>query len=125
MDNTVAGLACLEKALELEDNKGWYSYLGYCIAKERGQVSRGVELCMVSLEHEPENPEHYLNLGKVKLISGNKADALRFFREGITKGGSVELRDFGMRKPPVLRFLARSNPLNIVFGRLFCRIGFR
>lgn len=129
MGNTVAGLACLEKALALDDRKEWYSYLGYCVAKERGQLSRGIELCTVSLAHEPDNTAHYLNLGKVKLISGNKRDALRIFREGMARGGSAELRElldeFGKRKRPVLPFLARSNPLNIVLGRLFSRIGIR
>lgn len=129
MDNTVAGLACLEKALELDDRKEWYSFLGYCVAKERGQFSRGIELCTVSLEHEPDNPAHYLNLGKIKLISGNKRDALQLFRDGMARGGSAEIRglldEFGKRKRPVLPFLARSNPLNIFLGRLFRTIGIR
>jgi tetratricopeptide (TPR) repeat protein len=129
MDNTVAGLACLEKALSLKDDKGWYSYLGFCVAKERGQVSRGTDLCMVSLENEPNNPEHYLNLGKIQLISGNRAEALRIFREGMARGGSAELmeklNEFGKRKSPVIPFLPRSNPLNKFLGLFLRRIGLR
>ena len=129
MDNTVAGLASLEKALSLNDDKGWYSYLGFCVAKERGQVSRGTELCMISLEHEPNNPEHYLNLGKIQLLSGNRAEALRILREGVTRGGNAEiiaiLNEFGKRKSPIIPFLPRSNPLNKFLGLFLHRIGLR
>ena len=129
MDNTVAGLAGIEKALSLNDNKGWYSYLGYCVARERGQVSRGADLCMISLEHDPNNPEHYLNLGKIRLLSGNRAEALRILREGVARGENAEimavLNEFGKRKSPVIPFLPRSNPLNRFLGLILRRIGLR
>lgn len=129
MENTVAALACLERALGLEDNPRWYSFLGYCVAKERGQVTKGVELCMTSLELEPGNPDHYLNLGKVYLVSNNKEGAIRAFREGMVKGGSREivekLKEFGARKPPVIPFLERANPLNRYLGLFLKRIGLR
>jgi len=129
MDNTVAGLASIEKALSCNDDMRWYSYLGYCVAKERGQVSRGTELCMISLEHEPGNPEHYVNLGKILLLSGKKAEALCTLREGMAQGGSTELiallNQFGNRKSPVIPFLPRTNPLNKILGLLLHRIGLR
>ena len=129
MDNTVAGLAGIEKALSLKDDKGWYSFLGYCVARERGQVSRGTELCMISLEHDPSNPAHYLNLGKIQLLSGNRAEALRILREGVARGESAELlavlNEFGKRKSPVIPFLPRSNPLNKLLGLILPRIGLR
>lgn len=129
MDNTVAALASLEKALRIEDNPFWYSYLGYCIARERGQVAKGLELCMISLEHDPDNHAHYLNLGKVHLLSGNKAGAIAAFREGMSRGGDDELveklKEFGTRKPPVFKFLSRSNLLNRYLGLFLRRIGLR
>jgi Flp pilus assembly protein TadD len=129
MDNTVAGLASIEKALSLNDNKAWYSYLGYCIAKERGQVSRGAELCAISLEYDPNNPAHYLNLGKIQLLSGSRAEALSVLREGVARGESAEimviLDEFGKRRAPIIPFLPRSNSLNKFLGRLICRIGLR
>lgn len=128
-DNAVAALAHLEKALKLNDNPCWYSYLGYCVAKERGQYRRGVELCLVSMETERENPAHSLNLGKVHLVSGQKNEALRVFREGMAKGGEAEiqrhLEELGMRKPPVLSFLPRTNILNKYLGLLLSRLGLR
>ncbi|RQW85827.1 MAG: hypothetical protein EHM79_10905 [Geobacter sp.] len=129
MDNTVAGLAGIEKALSLKDDKGWYSFLGYCVARERGQVSRGTELCMISLEHDPSNPEHYLNLGKIQLLSGNRAEALRILREGVARGENAELiavlNEFGKRKSPVIPFLPRTNPLNKFLGLILRRISLR
>lgn len=129
MDNTVAGLASIEKALSCNDNMRWYSYLGYCVAKERGQVSRGTELCMLSLEHDPGNPAHYVNLGKILLLSGKKSEALRTLRDGMAQGGSTELitllNQFGNRKSPVLPFLPRTNSLNKFLGLLLHRIGLR
>jgi tetratricopeptide (TPR) repeat protein len=129
MDNSVAALACLERALGLEDNPRWYSYLGYCIARERGQVSKGVDLCMVSIERDPDSGEHYLNLGKVHLVSGNKTAAIQAFREGMVRGWSAEiveqLKALGQRKPPVIGLLARTNPLNKYLGLFLSRIGLR
>ena len=128
-ENTVTALGHLERALDMDANPCWHSYLGYCIAKERGQVARGVELCRSSLQLEPDNPVHYLNLGRVYLVSGNKEDALRVLRQGMAKGEDAgllrQLRDLGSRKPPVLSFLSRSNPVNKYLGLLLSRLGLR
>ncbi|MHC1696993.1 MAG: hypothetical protein AB9919_02785 [Geobacteraceae bacterium] len=128
-DNTVAGLASIEKALSCNDDKRWYSYLGYCIAKERGQVARGTDLCMISLEHEPGNPEHCVNLGKILLLSGKKAEALRMLREGMARGGNAELmallNEFSRRKSPIIPFLPRAHPVNKFLGLLLHRLGLR
>jgi len=128
-DNSLGALARLERALRSGDNLRWHSYLGYCIARERGQVRKGIDLCLSSLELEPDNPEHYLNLGKVHLISGNKDEALRVFREGMTRTGSATLADLlerlGTRKPPVISFLSRDNLINRFLGLLLVRLGLR
>lgn len=119
-DNTVTALAHMEKALKFDDNPCWYSYLGYCLAKERGQFRKGVELCRISMEHEQGNPSHYLNLAKVHLVSGNKAEALRMLREGMAKGGNEDILkkfdELGIRRAPPIPFLRRSNPLNKFTG---------
>lgn len=126
---TLAALAHLEKALALHDNPSWYSYLGYCIAKQRGQIKKGISLCLSSLELERDNPVHYLNLGKIHLLSGNKSEALKVLREGMLKGEHAEIRrilnEIGMRKPPVFKNLSRNNPLNRYLGILFSKIGLR
>ena len=124
-----SALALLERALKLTDNPCWYSYLGYCIAKERGQVKRGSELCLASLELEPGNPAHYLNLAKLHLVAGQKNEALRVLREGMpldqSQGIAALLNQIGTRKPPVFSFLPRSNPLNKLVGLLLERLRLR
>jgi len=128
-DDTLTALRHLERALNLDDHHGWHSYLGYCIARERGQHRQGRELCLSSLAAEPDRPAHYCNLGRVQLLSGDKEDALRVLREGMAKGGSPEiarlLDTLGTRNPPVIPSLARTNPLNRYLGLLLKRLGLR
>jgi predicted Zn-dependent protease len=126
---TPAALALLERALSESDNPSWHSYLGYCIAKERGQLKKGTELCLASLALEPANPAHYLNLAKIHVIAKQKGEALRVLREGMAAGGSDEiatlLAQLGVRKPPVLSFLPRDHFLNKWLGLLMSRLGLR
>ena len=124
-----AGLALLERALKLYDNPAWHSYLGYCIAKERGQVKKGTELCLACIEREPESVVHYLNLARVNLAAKEKNAALDALRKGMSHGGSPEilalLTQLGMRKPPVISFLRRDHFLNKFLGLLLSRLGLR
>jgi tetratricopeptide (TPR) repeat protein len=128
-DNTVAALSSLEKALRLDDNPSWYSFFGYCVAKERGQVRKGVDLCQASLELEPDHPDHYLNLGRIYMVAGNKPEALRIWREGLGRGESAQIRRLlgmlGKRQPPLFPALHRSNPLNRYLGFILSRLGLR
>jgi tetratricopeptide (TPR) repeat protein len=120
-----AALAHFESALRLKDNPCWYSYVGYCIAKCRGDFRNGVVFCLMALETEPDNPVHYLNLGKVYLASGNKNKALLAFQDGMERGGNIEilqmLVEFGDRNAPVFKSLPRGNPLNKFLGRILHR----
>ncbi|GFO64208.1 tetratricopeptide repeat protein [Geomonas paludis] len=124
-----AALAQLERALKLEDNPLLHSYLGLCIAKERGQVKKGRELCLASLELEPENPVHYLNLARVHQVARDKPQALEALRKGMSVGGSEEIKallaTLGTRKPPPLRFLSRDHFLNKWLGIALSRVGLR
>jgi tetratricopeptide (TPR) repeat protein len=128
-DDVVAALAHFEKALKLKDNRNWYSYLGYCVARERGQINKGVDFCHLSMEHDPGNSAHYLNLGKIHLLNGNKPAALKVFRDGLAIGENDEIHHvlhlIGQRKLPVLSFLSRSNPLNRYLGLILDRLGLR
>lgn len=128
-DNPVAAMGHLEKALKGNDNPAWYSFLGYCIARERGQYRRGMDLCRASIEADEGNPLHYLNLAKIHLLSNNKTEAITVMREGLVKGTNEEiesmLREVGARKQPVLSFLPRDNPINKYFGLLLSKLGLR
>lgn len=128
-EDTQAALVSIEKALRLCDTPERYSYLGYCIARQRGQYRKGLDLCRESLAVEPDNPVHFLNLGKVYLAKGDKNEALRIWREGMARGGSPELEQqlerLGKRVRPVIPMLARSNLFNRYLGLLLSRLGLR
>lgn len=128
-EDCVTALGHLEKALKLDDNPGWCSFLGYCVAKERGQVKKGVELCQRALASESDNPDHYHYLGRIHLLAGQKDEAIRVFRQGVAVGGGTELvallEEIGSRKPPVISFLHRDNPLNTYLGLFLSRLGLR
>lgn len=128
-NNILAALACLERALAIWNDPLWYSRLGFCIAKQRGQHTGALELCRSSIDHDPGNPLHYLYLGKVYLVAGKTYEALQAFRQGMILGGSPELERMlgaiGTRKPPVISFLSRDNLLNKYLGMILSRFGLR
>lgn len=118
--NSLGALACFEKAYAMEKTPAVKSFLGLCIATERGGISEAVRLCHEAIEEEPQNPLHYLNLGKVYLKSGRKSDCLVVLRKGLSSGDAPEISELlegiGMRKPPVFSFLPRGHFLNRYAG---------
>ncbi len=69
-------------------------------------------------------PILYLNLGRTLLASGNKKEAVENFQKGLQYDrGNLELKKemqrLGTRKSPPIAFLSRSNPLNLLIGKLF------
>jgi tetratricopeptide (TPR) repeat protein len=123
--DTLSALAFFEKALKMEENPTARSYLAFCMAKERGLLSKGISWCEESLRREPENSVHYLNLGRIYLLMKKREEAIRSFREGLRYGSKEEIADelhrLGIRSSPVLSFLKRSNPLNKYLG-IFLRM---
>jgi len=123
------------------------SYLAYCMARERGQLGKAAALCRAAVAAEPEHPAHYLNLGRVLLLAGDKSKAIATFWRGICRnagpeGAAVaewprngmrreydlimdELRRLGIRKPPPFTSLRRAHPLNKLAGLFLSRIGRR
>lgn len=127
--NVLAALSLLESALRHHDNPSWHSMLGYCMAKERGHVTKGVELCRLCLEREPDNPDHYYFLGKIYLVAKNRAEAFTVLRLGMSIGGSADiqqlLNELGPRKRPFIPWLDRNHPINKYIGIFLSRIGLR
>ncbi|MFO0752496.1 MAG: hypothetical protein U0411_04105 [Thermodesulfovibrionales bacterium] len=125
----LSALAHFEKADTIERNPLTTSYLALCIANQRGQIRKAVSLCEEAIQEDPENPVHYLNLGKVHLLAHNKENAIRVFREGLKYEVNQmivdELVKLETRKPPVVRFLSRDNPLNKYLGILLKKMGLR
>jgi len=120
--DTLSALAFFEKALETEDDPSARSYLAFCMAKERGLLTKGISWCEESLGREPENSVHYLNLGRIYLLMKKREEAIRSFREGLRYGSKEEIADelhrLGIRSSPVFTFLKRNNPFNKYLGIL-------
>lgn len=121
-NNRLAALACFDKAASMGESPVLLSYRAYCIAAERGQVQRAVELCRDALAKEPENPVHYLNLGRIYLHAGNKNEALVTLRKGLSFGDEPRIKlileKYGTRGKPVIPFLSRNNFLNKYIGMI-------
>lgn len=123
--NTLSALSCFEKAINIDNSPIISSHYAFCIAKARGQVSKAISLCEEAIKKEPQNSLHYLNLGRIYLITNNKEDAIKTFREGLNYEPNQQIVDelnrFGPRKPPVIPYLKRSNPINKHLGIILRR----
>ena len=143
---TLEGLIALESAPSLQEIPVVRSYLAYCMAKERGQYREAIRLCEKSMAAEPHNAAHYLNLGRVYLLTKQKSKALATFRKGLSKDATTgssaaeesaerqakqqalilaELRKMGIRKQAPFPSLPRDHVLNRHVGRLMARLGLR
>lgn len=118
--NTLSALSCFEKAFKKEASPHIWSYYALCIAKERGQIKKAILLCKDAIQREPDNSAHYLNLGRIYLFIRKKAEAIAIFREGLNHETNEqiigELNNLVPRKPPVIPFLQRNNPINKYLG---------
>ncbi len=127
--NILGALACFEKAHIHEKSPIIQSYLAYCIAMERGQISDALDLCRAAIEAEPHNPEHYLNLARVYLKAKRKDEAIAALRKGLSFGDNREIRvlleRLGLRKKPVFSFLPRNSFLNKYLGLILRQLRLR
>jgi tetratricopeptide (TPR) repeat protein len=127
--NTLDALFRLEGAARVASTPQVASYLGYCLARERGEYKRAADLCLEALKLEPAHAVHYLNLGRVYLAAGQKAAAIRTLRRGLKfdKSRAIiqQLKKLGIRKEPVLPSLPRNHPVNKHLGRFLKRLGVR
>ena len=145
--DTLQGLIALEGARSLREIPVVNSYLAYCMAKERGQHREAIGLCQAALAVEPHNPAHYLNLGRIYLLAGQKGKALGTLRKGLSSDAVKdksraaespadcrakqqalileELRRLGIRKRPPFPSLPRQHQLNRVVGKLLAALQLR
>lgn len=106
----------------------FYSYLGYGIARCQGKILEGIKLCEHAIKVEFYESENYFNLARTCLLAKDRAGAVRAVQGGLKiDPQNLDLlalyRDLGIRQGPVLRFLSRRNPFNLLLGRI--RAAFR
>jgi len=123
-------LALFEAALELERRLGantpqarYLSYYGLCLARDGSHAREGADFCRQAIALEFFNADLFWNYGRVLLISDRRRDAFAAFVKGLSvqKNHQEILRELGRmgwRKPPVLAFLPRGNPVNVALGKL-------
>jgi len=122
---------CAEKAVELApDNPAYVSLLGLLIARERGQLKRGLELAHQAVERGERDPDLCLNLASIYVKAERRDEAVRWIDAGLERAPAHEgLRDtrkkLGVRRPPVLRFLPRNHPVNKMLGLMARRLRLR
>ena len=128
LGKTLEALAFFEKSLIIEPgNPICQSFLGLCIAYERGQITEAKNLCEEALKKDPHTIENYLNIGKIYLKEKLIPEAIEAFRKGLeidNKNPEIieELQTMGLRKTPVISFLSRNNFLNKYLGIILRRI---
>lgn len=127
--DTLVALLQFEMAYSIEQTPRVMSKLAYCLAKERRQLQKALRLCLGALQSEPDNPEHYHQLGRIYLLAGQKGRAIATFRKGLKfkrhQPSIDELVRLGVRKEPVLNSLPRQHLLNRSLGVLFTKLGTR
>lgn len=104
----------------------YLSYYGLCLCVARVDKRSGLKHCRAAARREPYNADFWGNLGRVALLNGRRREAHRALEKGLRlepdhAGIRRSLKGMGSRRPPVLRFLARGNPLNIMLGRVRAR----
>jgi tetratricopeptide (TPR) repeat protein len=127
--HTHLALVCFQHAKNLDPSPKNCSYLGYCLAKTRGNFQDAIAFCQGAVEGDPKNSTLYLNLGRVFAMAGQREKALETLRLGLQQDGSEEimeeLLEMGTRRAPPFSSLKRSNPLNRYVGILLKRLGIR
>jgi uncharacterized protein HemY len=122
-------LMYIDQAPEFADVPMVISCRAYCMAKGQGRIRDAIALCRDTIQQDPYDPRHYLILGRLLLLSGQKAQAIKIFRAGLKHGRSSEiiqeLKNIGLRKTPVFSSVERSHPLNRITGRVLTRCGLR
>ena len=122
------GLAQLSQAAAMQKDTGklpatYYSWVGYGLAVTKKSYEEGAKMCRYAIKQEFYNPEHYANLARVCVLAGKRRGAIKAVKKGLhIDADSTILQELetelGARKQPVLSFLHRSNPLNVMLGRL-------
>ncbi len=113
---------------QIPDNARLRSYYGLCLGIVERRFQESVVLCQSALDQEFYNPELYLNLARVHVCFGFKAEGVRYLHRGqMIDPGNQDIRQellrLGCRRRQVLAFLPRRHPLNRWLGRIYRWIG--
>ncbi|HXG57454.1 MAG TPA: hypothetical protein VNL91_00330 [Thermoanaerobaculia bacterium] len=111
-----------EHGIDSAPAEGWSLY-GYCLALVENKNKVGIDYCMRAIEVQPYDSSHRAHLIRIYLQNKSRRKAVEVLEEGLRAlpkdSALVEIRNaIRYRRPPVIRFLHRDNPLNQLLGRL-------
>lgn len=122
-------LALFEAAIEVERRQGqngiqprYLSHYGLCLALAGERRREGIHFCREAASRESFNADIQCNLGRALLAAGRRREAHQALRRGKAiepshVGIRRELHRMGRRRRPVLRFLSRNHPVNVILGK--------
>jgi len=84
---------------------------------------RGMEMCRNAAANEQFDGDVFLNLAKAEQYIGNRKGCVQALQNGLLLApDNIELRqmraEIGTRRKPLLRFLHRDHPVNVMFGKM-------
>ena len=102
------------------------TYYAFCASRLHRRHEEALQLCREIERAWPKLPELYLNQGRIYCFMEDKQNAVRAFQLGQQlfphhPSLQAELATLGIRRKPIISFLARGNPLNVLLGRLSYR----
>jgi Flp pilus assembly protein TadD len=106
------------------------SHYGAALALASGKRDEGRRLCERSIQLEPYEHEHYLNLARIHLASGNRHLALASLEQGLLICSDhpmllQERHTMERRAGRIFPGLSRDHLLNRGFGKLLYFLGLR
>jgi tetratricopeptide (TPR) repeat protein len=101
---------------------GAMSWYGVTLVLVEKNINLGMSLCDQAVRHRPD-PEHLLNQARVHLALRQRERAVRSVERGLELWPEhpallAARLQLGTRRPAVLPFIARANPVNRFLGRL-------
>ena len=126
----VEALALFEAAIQVERQLGvaesqprYISYYGLGLALDGRRLQEGIKYCREAVAAEFFNADLYLNLAQAYLAADKKKEAWSALQKGLGwarrhSGILKEMRAMGRRRKPVLPFLPRRHPINVLLGRM-------
>ena len=123
--DTLLGLHHFEQIPQAEMSALELSYYAYCLACEHNETRRALDLAGEALNRDRNHPLVYLNVGRIYHISGGRRQAIDNFRLGIRIQRHPllirQLEKVAPRRSLVLPFCRRSNPLNVLAGKVMAK----
>lgn len=122
-------VVALERAHRLKPSDPRYaSYYGLSLACSTNRLRDAEALCAQAVTVEFCRPELFHNLGRVRLLLGDRQGAHSAFNQGLSIDRNDEriqreIAKLGVRKRPPIAFLSRRHPLNKYIGLLRSQLG--